>query len=129
VPATFYDVVIWPANWKNLNQSRDTHLRLLEGNRGKRPIPRDEPKPQGDLKDAPEWLTAAQKEGWEFAIRSAPAGLLKMIDRSALTVWVVAESYHREAAQQLAKHGMLIRQPHTGEPDQSPYLAILNHSA
>ena len=38
---------------------KPTHLKLLAGNPGKRLLNRNEPKPQGDLHDAPDWLTNA----------------------------------------------------------------------
>lgn len=70
---------------------KPAHLRMIEGNPGKRPLPRNEPQVTGDLRDPPEWMTEEQQEGWRYAIAHAPLGLLKRLDRSALVVWVVAE--------------------------------------
>jgi P27 family predicted phage terminase small subunit len=36
---------------------------------------------------------------------------------------------HREAAQKVTQHGMLIKAPNTGVPMQSPYLTIKNKQA
>lgn len=56
-----------------------------------------EPQPLGDLTEAPEWFNATQREGWDYAIRHCPKGVLKLLDRSALVMWVEAEDRHRGA--------------------------------
>ena len=108
---------------------KPTFLKLLDGNAGRRPLNADEPAPQGDLSDAPDWLSDSQKIGWQYAIDHAPASLLKRLDRSMLTVWVVAEDNHREAAEKVAKYGQVIKAPVSGQPMQSPYLGIMNRQA
>jgi P27 family predicted phage terminase small subunit len=108
---------------------KPTHLRLLNGNAGKRPINKNEPKPVGDLFDAPDWFSDAQKEGWTYAIANAPLGLLKRLDRSALTVWVIAEDLHKQATIAVGKFGLITKSPKQGEPMQNPYLAIINRQA
>jgi P27 family predicted phage terminase small subunit len=106
-----------------------THLKELMGNPGKRPINRNEPKPEGELYAAPEWMSESQREGWAYAITHSPSGLLKQLDRSILSVWVIAEDLHREAAEKIAQYGLLTKSPNAGLPLQSPYLAILNKQA
>jgi P27 family predicted phage terminase small subunit len=105
------------------------HLKELEGNPGKRRLNKDEPKPEGDLYAAPEWMSETQREGWAYAVMHAPYGLLKQLDRSVLAIWVVAEELHREAAGKIAQFGLLTKSPNAGLPLQSPYLAILNKQA
>ena len=108
---------------------KPTHLKQLEGNPGKRRLNNHEPKPEGDLFAAPEWMTDTQREGWAYAITHAPYGLLKELDRSILAIWVVAEDLHREAAEKIGQYGLLTKSPNAGLPLQSPYLAILNKQA
>lgn len=108
---------------------KPTHLKQLEGNPGKRPLNTREPRPEGDLYAAPEWMTDSQREGWAYAIVNAPVGLLKQLDRSILAIWVVAEDLHREAAEKVAQYGLLTKSLNAGLPLQSPYLAILNKQA
>jgi P27 family predicted phage terminase small subunit len=108
---------------------KPTALKELEGNPGKRRLNRKEPKPDGDLYAAPEWMSATQRDGWAYAITHAPHGLLKQLDRSVLAIWVVSEDLHREAAENIAKYGLLTKSPNAGLPLQSPYLAILNKQA
>ena len=90
---------------------------------------KNEPMPTGDLVDPPEWMSESQKAGWNYAIANAPRGLLKKLDRSVLTVWVVAEDLHRRASEQVDKFGILTKAPHTGQPMQSPFLPVVNKQA
>ena len=108
---------------------KPTHLKELEGNPGKRRLNKDEPQSEGDLYEAPEWMSETQREGWAYATTNAPYGLLKQLDRCVLAIWVVAEDLHREAAEKIAQYGLLTKSPHAGLPLQSPYLAILNKQA
>lgn len=101
-------------------------LIALHGKPGGRTPPKGEPKPVGDLKDAPAWMSEAQKLNWDYAIEHSPPGMLKKIDRGALAVWVVAESLHRAACEQQATVGLIVKAPVTGAPIQSPYLPIIN---
>lgn len=108
---------------------KPTHLKLIEGNAGKRALNKKEPFPQGNLHEAPEWFTEDQKTGWAYAIANSPCGLLKLLDRSALTVWVVAEDMHRQATVAVGKFGLITKSPSKGEPMQNPYLPIINRQA
>lgn len=103
-----------------------TLLANLHGNPRKTKPNAAEPKPVGDLSDPPEWLSETQREGWLYALKHAPQGLLCQIDRGALLVWVVAEDLHRQACQAVAKFGLVMRAPITKAVIQSPYLPIVN---
>ena len=105
-----------------------THLRVVTGNPQHRAFNTNEPQPSGDLEGTPDWMTGEQKASWEYALTHAPKGLLKLIDRSALTVWTVAEAAHREAAQAVARYGLLLR-AQSGEFYPSPYVGIMNRQA
>jgi phage terminase small subunit len=89
-----------------------------------------EPKPTGDLAEPPGWMTEEQQEAWHYALAHAPAGLLKLIDRSMLAIWIVAEDRHRIAAIMQAKldegseHPLL-----SGGKDESPYVRIGERAA
>lgn len=107
---------------------KPTALKLVAGNPGKRALNKREPKPRGNLYDAPDWLTGQQKVGWQYAIETAPFGLLKRVDRSTLVAWVIAEDLHRQAVEKLNGGAMLIKTPN-GMPVQSPYLSIINKQA
>lgn len=106
-----------------------TALKLIAGNPGKRALNAHEPQPRADLTQAPHWLTDRQRTTWQDVVELAPPGLLKDIDASVFTVWVVAYDLYQEASDRLSQTGMLIKAPNTGVPMQSPYLAIVNKQA
>jgi len=108
---------------------KPTHLKLIEGNRGRQKLNKSEPVPIGELKTPPDWLTDEQKAGWQYAIKHAPLGLLKKLDRSALAVWVVAEDLHRQASERVNLTGLITRSPVQGVYVQNPYLPIINKQA
>lgn len=108
---------------------KPTHLRLLDGNPGRQPFNKKEPKPHGDLRTPPDWFNADEIAGWEYAISHAPRGMLKRIDRAALVTFVVAENLHAQATQAVHKFGMVTRSPVKNEPMQNPYLSIVNRQA
>ena len=106
---------------------KPTHLKILEGKDSF--IPFTEPVPEGDLLFAPDWMTEQQKLAWEYAIANSPSGLLKLLDKSILTTWVVAEDLHRQAVQEVNRRGLIVKSPVKGEPMQNPWLAIANRQA
>ena len=110
---------------------KPTHLRLVQGNPGKRPLNKREPKPKGRLTQAPAFFSEAQRSIWDYAIQHAPHGLLTMLDRDVLVVWCVACELQRRAIEAQAKIDaaggvpLLSRTPE-GHYVQSPYLPIIN---
>lgn len=94
-----------------------------------RPISKTEPKPVGDLSDPPEYFTDDQKQGWLYALAHAPPGLLKLIDRGMLVAFIVAEDLHRQAVIEQSKVRLIWRPPGSTQPQQSPYLPIINRQA
>jgi P27 family predicted phage terminase small subunit len=114
-----------------------TTLRKLHGNPRKVAVPKFEPKPTGDLSNAPDWLSEDQKKCWLYALTNSPPGMLKQIDRGTLVVWVVAEDLHRQAATAQGQLGLLMRvktratmnQDDPGVPAASPYINIVNQQA
>jgi P27 family predicted phage terminase small subunit len=114
---------------------KPTHLRVIEGNPGRRPLNNREPKPVGDLHRAPEWFSPDQHAMWAHAIANAPAGLLKHLDRDMMVAWCVACDLHRQATVAQGKlnaaaggSSLLSRTP-DGNFVQSPYLPIINRQA
>jgi P27 family predicted phage terminase small subunit len=112
---------------------KPTHLKVVLGNPGKRALNRREPKPSGNLYDAPEYLTEDQRKLWTYAIETAPVGLLKRLDQSVLVVWVVAADLHRQAVEQLrptedGRSKLLTKTP-GGMWQQSPFVSMVNKQA
>ena len=111
-------------------RNRPTQLRLVEGRRDRRSShqKQHEPTPDGNLAEAPSWLSDEQKAGWDYVMANAPLGLLKRLDRTMLITWVVADALHREATIKLANSPMLLK---TGQGGiiQSPLIGIINRQA
>jgi P27 family predicted phage terminase small subunit len=109
---------------------RPSYLRALDGTDAKAKHKRpDEPVPDGELKVPPHWLTERQKELWRYSLQSVPPGLLRELDSSVFTVWVVACDMHREASEKVATLGQLVKSPVQGVPMQNPYLGTVNKQA
>lgn len=106
-----------------------TVVKLLNQSQNLRTDIADEPHPPGALLAPPEAMTPEQQLLWRQAIDNAPKGLLRKLDAQMLSIWVVAASLHEEAAQQVAKFGMIVKSPTQGVPVQSPYLPIINRQA
>ena len=68
-----------------MNKPKPTVLRILEGNPGKQPINENEPKPDTNIPDCPDWLEQEAKNEW---IRIVPElhrlGLVTKIDITAI---------------------------------------------
>ena len=107
---------------------KPTWLKVVAGNPGHRPLNRQEPEPEGALTEPPPWFTPRQRILWDACIKSAPEGLLRVLDASVLEVFVVAKSLHENAAQKIAEYGAIIRLA-DGSPGRSPWVGILNQQS
>jgi P27 family predicted phage terminase small subunit len=106
---------------------KPTHLRLIEGNAGHRPLNVDEPIPEGDLALPPAWFSPAQRLVWDGVIRDAPAGLLRRLDAGTVEVYCVAKELHSQAAQKISEFGAVVTV--NGMPMRSPYVSIQNQQS
>lgn len=93
-----------------------------------------EPQPVGDLQDPPDWFDKGQQDSWNYVMEHCPKGLLKLLDRGALVLWVEAENRHREAS--IAQSKLNQRAPEAPYlvkgPDglmMSPYVEIIDRAA
>lgn len=102
-----------------------THLKLLRGNPGGRPLNAEEPQFQVGA-DPPEWLSPSAKAHWgTIAQQLEDAGVLTTMDATALGMYCEAFARWQDAQQQVVKFGSVIKAP-SGFPVQSPYLAVAN---
>ena len=107
---------------------RPTHLKLLEGNPGKRPINEDEPEPEVPAKvpRAPAFLGKEGKAEWRKLVPELmELGLYTSIDRPALTAYCEAWDTWRQAEDHKRKHGVTTTTPN-GYEVQSAYVGIAN---
>jgi len=105
-----------------------TQLKKLRGNPGRRPLPKDEPKPRQKtgLPRAPSFLDKTAKKEWRRMVKELhPIGLLTNIDLTAFAAYCTTYSIWMDAVLQVQKHGPLIK-AQSGFPMQSPYLQIQN---
>jgi P27 family predicted phage terminase small subunit len=111
-----------------------TYLKLVTGNPGHRPLPKNEPKPQGNLSAPPRWFDAMRREYWSHYLANVPPGLLKSVDREMLVAYVNACATHRTAVERQLKldkrrkHVLLARSK-AGGYYQSPYVSMQNRQA
>lgn len=91
----------------------------------------NEPKPPGNLDKPPAWFSREQRSVWDYGLASAPPNLLKRLDLSIYTVWVIACDMHRQAAEELSKRGILglIETTTAGNMLQGRLVGIMNRQA
>lgn len=94
---------------------RPTHLKLIEGNPGKRALPRAEPKPEPKAPKPPTDLHGDALREWR---RVAPQlerlGLLTGLDRAALAAYCWSWAQLLAAERTLAESSLLLK----GRPDR-----------
>jgi P27 family predicted phage terminase small subunit len=104
------------------------HLKLLQGNPGKRPIPKGGPKVPAGMPKPPTHLNAEARAVWaRVAPRLHEAGLLTPIDAEALGAFCVCAARVAEAEQALATEGPLVP-GRGGTMKASPWVAIANQA-
>lgn len=85
-----------------------THLKILEGNPGKRPLNMNEPKPRPVTLPCPKWLDTEAKREWRRISKELEVlGLVTVIDRVALAGYCQAYARWKEAEEFLQKHGTI----------------------
>lgn len=105
---------------------KPSSMKILEGNRGKRPLNKDEPEPKGIMPQCPEHLDEGAKREWDNIVPMlSKLGLLTEVDGTALAIYCQAYSTWVEAVERIQKTGMIVKAP-SGYPIQNPYLAIAN---
>jgi P27 family predicted phage terminase small subunit len=101
---------------------KPTHLRLIQGNPGKRPLNRREPRPKGVLSDPPAWFNEEQRVEWAYVIGHAPFGLLTTLDRSVLELWVVHYLLWRRSTELCQQYGQVQRDPSHNTVRTAPWV-------
>jgi P27 family predicted phage terminase small subunit len=102
---------------------------MLNGNPGKRPLNKDEPRPDTNIPECPPELGPIARAEWDRLVNElAVLRMLTNLDRAALAAYCGAYALWAEATVQLEKYGAMIKSPQ-GFPIQSPYLSIVNRQA
>ena len=89
-----------------------TPIRVLEGNRGHRPLPQREPRPRALTPRCPEWLSADAKRHWRLLVSEFEyiPGLLSVLDTGILAGLCESFAQWREAMAFLHVHGPVYRE-------------------
>ena len=106
---------------------KPTAIKQLEGNPGKRPLNKNEPKPQGKA-ICPSWLLPDAKKEWRrMSSQLSKLGLLTSVDQTAFAVYCQAYARWKEAEEILKEKGLTFerKDPDKGEySQQRPEVAI-----
>jgi P27 family predicted phage terminase small subunit len=116
-----------------------THLKLLRGNTGKRPLNKDEPQPEAfdDVPDPPSFVTGyAAEEWWRTAAELHGLGLLTKVDVPALAAYCYAFGQWKMAVEALERiqsgdpvmNGMLIKGKY-GNSIVNPLVSVVRKHA
>lgn len=107
---------------------KPSHLRLLQGNPGKRALNANEPQPKQEAPTPPEHLSeTAMKEWSRMSEQLLRLGLLTVVDRAAFAAYCTVYARWVEAEEALKKTGPVVRAP-SGFPILSPYYTVANQS-
>jgi P27 family predicted phage terminase small subunit len=86
-----------------------THLKILEGNPGKRALNKNEPKPAATKPRCPQWLPATARKAWRETVKELETmGLLARADTQALIVFCQAVAEHQAAGEEVNQLGVTV---------------------
>lgn len=103
---------------KRGTKTEPTALKILKGNPGKRPLPKNEPKPTGDMPDPPSHLDEYALEEWNRVCDGLHAmGVLYGVDMATLAAYCASYSRWRTADEELQKLTMVLSDPDNPESE------------
>ena len=113
-----------------------TAIKELEGNPGKRPLNKKEPKPTKKAPPCPKWLEPEAKKEWRrLAKKMEQLGVLTEVDMAAFAGYCQAYARWKEAEEFITQHGSILRtksgyvQPVPQVSIAQTYLKIMNRFA
>ena len=106
---------------------KPTALKVLEGNRGKRKLPKSEPKPRPIRPDCPVSLNESARNLWDdYVDRLEALGTVTEVDQSHLAAFCVAYEQALRYTAFLDEHGETVTHEKTGYIQQRPEVAMAN---
>lgn len=107
---------------------KPTKLKLLDGNPGKKPIPRGEPEPDTSMPQPPAYLDDVALAEWHsLAPELHRIGVLTIVDRTALAAYCESFSQFVRASETLRAEGDVTIGAHGGQVAH-PCVAIANQA-
>lgn len=104
---------------------KPTKLKILQGNPGKRALPKGEPQPTLGIPTRPAWLSPEAKREWNRVVRELDAlGLLAHVDRALLAAYCECWGQYVDAVKSLRKAGTLTFTTDKGYIAQRPEIGI-----
>lgn len=105
---------------------KPTRLKLLQGNPGRRPLPKNEPHPQTGIPTRPHWLLPEAKREWTRIVPELNRlGLLAKIDRALISMWCQCWALCVDAVKDIRKNGTTFVME-SGYEGQRPSVSIMN---
>jgi P27 family predicted phage terminase small subunit len=103
---------------------KPTAIKELEGNPGKRPLNKNEPKPVSKAPKCPTWLDNEAKKEWRRTAKQLEQlSILTEVDMAAFAGYCQAYARWKEAEEFLSKHGTIFKTP-SGYIQQVPQVSI-----
>ena len=110
-------------------KKKPTAIIELEGNPGKRPLNKKEPKPTSGIPSCPSWLSKMAKQEWNRVSKElGMLGLLTGVDRATFAAYCDAYSTWYEANEELKDRKSLFFKTNTGYWQQHPAVGV-KHTA
>ena len=107
---------------------KPSQLKVIQGNPGKRPLNKREPKPAANKPYMPRELSDGGRRVWRrLAGKLHAAGLLADIDADALAMYCELHARWTEAERAIQANGLTVMTPN-GYLVQSPYVSIANRA-
>jgi P27 family predicted phage terminase small subunit len=107
---------------------KPTHLKILQGNPGKRALPKNEPKPEATIPIPPDHLSNYAMEEWKrIAPQLEKLGLISRIDRTALAAYCQTYGRWVDAEEKLLNTGLIMKTK-DGNIIQNVLLGIANRA-
>ena len=110
---------------------KPTKLRELNGNAGKRPLNKNEPKFSEITNiEPPSWLEPLAVEMWQRVVPELLGSqVLTAPDLHNVEVFCMAYARWREAQQLIDQNGIVIINPENGSMSKNPAVTVVNESA
>lgn len=117
---------------------KPTSLRIVEGMRGHKPLPKGEPQPMAGIPVMPKYFPPLAKEAWDRAVTEMAyvPGWLTKVDWRVLESWALDYAIWRDCVAAIQEHGLTFMASFTDssgqehhKPTARPELRALNDAA